>query len=440
MQAEVLGSIDQLAGAKFLHYMPAETNTSIREGWFYRDETTQKVRSADDVFDIYERTVGGNSIFLLNIPPNREGCFSDEDVRVLGEVGKRIGETYGTDLLKGAKGPRKVLDDDPDSHLLLNGEDKAIEITLGSEVEANRFVVQEAIATHGERIEVHALDAWIDNQWHEVAAATNVGYKRILRFPTVRTSKFRLRVPESRLTPAIASVSAHYYENRPPQLAFSRNIDGMVTIEPKKHDFGWKSHGVDVAKNLNKDLEIRYTLDGSEPTQTSNLYSGPFNHASGQVKARSFARDLSGSIAEMTFGMVKKDWKLVGAHREAEGHGGMMAFDENPNTYWLSAGNGPHQLSVDLGQMASFTGFVYTPPTNHAYGMIEEGVIKTSADGRTWTTLETFRFGNLINDPTPRTHHFSAPVTTRYIRVESGIIAGGKTGAAIAEIDFLTGG
>src|SRR5574344_216012 len=47
----------------YLHYQPAETNTSIREGWFYRDDIYQKVRNADDVFDIYERSVGGNSIF-----------------------------------------------------------------------------------------------------------------------------------------------------------------------------------------------------------------------------------------------------------------------------------------------------------------------------------------------------------------------------------------
>jgi len=136
--------------------------------------------------------------------------------------------------------------------------------------------------------------------------------------------------------------------------------------------------------------------------------------------------------------MVKKDWKLMGADREGEGHGGTMAFDENPKTYWLSKGNGPHYLSVDLGQSASLKGFVYTPPTAHAEGLIEEGVIKTSADGRNWETLESFRFGNLINDPTPRTHYFSAPAKARFIRVESRVIAGGMSGAAIAEIDFLT--
>ncbi|MEX0360591.1 MAG: alpha-1,3/4-fucosidase, partial [Allomuricauda sp.] len=64
---EDIGSREKLYNAKYLHYQQAETNTSIRERWFYRAEDSQPVRSADDVFDIYERSVGGNSTFLLNI-------------------------------------------------------------------------------------------------------------------------------------------------------------------------------------------------------------------------------------------------------------------------------------------------------------------------------------------------------------------------------------
>ncbi|NLX66084.1 MAG: alpha-L-fucosidase, partial [Bacteroidales bacterium] len=84
-----LGSREKLYQGKWLHSQQAETDTSIREGWFYRDDRHQKVRSADDVFDIYERSVGGNSTFLLNIPPNRDGRFSPDDVAVLEAVGKR---------------------------------------------------------------------------------------------------------------------------------------------------------------------------------------------------------------------------------------------------------------------------------------------------------------------------------------------------------------
>ena len=69
LTAPDLGSRQQLVKGRYLHYQPGETDTSIREGWFYRDDDSQQVRNADDVFDIYERAVGGNSIFLLNIPP-----------------------------------------------------------------------------------------------------------------------------------------------------------------------------------------------------------------------------------------------------------------------------------------------------------------------------------------------------------------------------------
>ena len=83
------------------------------------DDEDQKVRSADDVFDIYERSVGGNSTFLLNIPPNREGMFSPTDVSVLEEVGQRINDTYGVNLLSSALGPKEVLDNDLSTFKLL---------------------------------------------------------------------------------------------------------------------------------------------------------------------------------------------------------------------------------------------------------------------------------------------------------------------------------
>ena len=224
----------------YLHYQPAETNTSIRAGWFYRDDTRQQTRSADDVFDIYERAVGGNSIFLLNIPPNREGRFSDADVEVLEETGRRIQETYGHNLLDGADGPKEVLDKDENTFVLLDGEGpKELVFSVPQPVTFNRIVIQEAIATHSERVEKHAVDAWVNGQWKEVARSTNIGHKRILRFPDVTSSKIRIRILESRMNPAICEVSAHYYQQRPPMLSVGRNAEGLVTIAPKKDGFSW---------------------------------------------------------------------------------------------------------------------------------------------------------------------------------------------------------
>ena len=433
-----LGSREMLYQAKYLHYQQAETNTSIREGWFYRDDTHQKVRSADDLFDIYERSVGGNSTFLLNIPPNREGRFSPADVAALEETGKRIRGTYDLDLLRDAEGPAELLDGNPDTYILLEEGSRELILTLSAPVKINRLMLQEAIATHSERVEAHAVDAWIGNRWQEIATATNIGYKRILRFPEVTTMKIRLRVTASRLDPAISHVSAHYYQTRPPQLSFTRDKEGMVTIEPRQADFNWNPHGENAAGNLNAGYEIFYTLDGSEPTQASIRYTQPVSVEHNELKAVSFTNDMKGAVHQETFGIIKKEWTLLGASSQQQRHAATMAFDSNRHTYWQSEKDAvPHYIAIDLGSEQQLSALVYTPQTVHGEGMMAQGILQVSVDGEQWETVESFVFGNLINDPTPRSHQFHQPVTTRYIRIEATGIAGDGKSLAIGELDFL---
>ena len=438
MTAVVLGSREIIYNANYLHYQPAETNTSIREGWFYRDDTNQKVRSADDVFDIYERSVGGNSIFLLNIPPNREGEFSSRDIEVLKDVGSRIRETYDVNLLEGAKGPVELLDGNQDTYLLLeNGVDEFV-IILNGEKTINRIMLQEAIATHSERVEKHAVDAWVDNEWREIAVASNIGYKRILRFPEVTTSKIRVRVLESRLTPAISHISAHYYKTRPPQLDFSRDKDGVVTIAPMQTVFNWNPIGENAADNLNTGYEVYYTLDGSEPTLNSAKYESPLKVEYKTLKAASYINNERGAVRSEDFGVVKRDWALIGVSSQVNNRPALNAFDAVKRTYWQSEESTENPfISLDLGEKYLLKAFTYTPQTFHSNGMMASGEIQISENGATWDTVEKFEFGNLINDPTPRTHYFEKPVTTRYIRLLVTGIAGVEKYVTISEIDFL---
>ncbi len=434
-----LGSREKLYTANYLHYLPAETNTSIREGWFYRDETNQKVRNADDVFDIYERAVGGNSTFLLNIPPNREGRFSDEDVAVLEEVGQRIRETYGTDLLINAQGPWEVLDNDEYTFVEGDRANSQWEITLPDAAEVNRFVLQEAISTNSQRIEAHALDAMIDGNWKEIATGTTVGYKKILRFPTVTTNRFRIRILKSRLNATLSNVLAHYYRSRPPQIVITRNGAGKVTLAPKADDFGWKSHGIDATGNLNKDLEIRYTLDGSTPNKSSYLYKEPFALQSGEVKARAFSGEQAGSETSARLGILKSNWKLLEVSSSQPDKAGEEAFDNNPATYWQSAtaATYPHFFAIDLGAVHILTGFAYTPQIENREGMMERGTLYMSKNGKKWRKITGFEFGNLINDPTTRSLTFDKPVQTRFVKVVAESGAGGSEKVAVAEVEFF---
>ncbi|WP_339903626.1 alpha-L-fucosidase [uncultured Cyclobacterium sp.] len=435
---EDVAGMEKLFKANYLHYQPAETNTSIREGWFYRNDHEQGVRSADDVFDMYERAVGGNSIFLLNIPPNTQGLFPDRDVKVLEEVGKRIRNTYSKDLLMDAKGPKEVLDNDDQSYLLLD-RSKSFEISLKASVKINRLIIQEAIRSHGERVAAFSLEALLDGEWKEIANGYNIGYKNILRFPEVSTDKLRFTVDEERFIPAINKVAAYHYETRPPQLNIERDLKGMVNIEPKKVDFGWKTYEQDIAGSLNKDLSIRYTLDGTEPNTESMLYEGPFQLEHGEVKAAAFGKNDRGTIAKALFGAIKANWKIVGASSSENNHEASKAIDGNKETYYKAKGreNGGQQLTVDIGTSLTITGFTYLPPSADKEGMIALGTIYYSSDGSNWQPLEHFEFGNLINDPSLRRHYFKKPIETRFIKLEAKRIAGGHRFAAIAELGFL---
>ena len=431
-----IGRRDRLYDAHFLHYQQAEVDTSIREGWFYRDDVYQKVRSADDVFDIYERSVGGNSTFILNVPPNREGKFSNQDVKVLAETGKRIKETYSKDLLLGAKGSKQVLDHNDITYSLLSNNQLIVESKLP--ITINRIVLQEAVSTHGERVESHAVDAWIGGKWKEIAAATNIGYKRILRFPEVTTRKIRLRVLQDRGSVAISSIAAYYYKMRPPQLTILQDKTGKVSIDEKKQPFDWKNQDKKDIKDKDKDFNIYYTTDGSEPGINSLKYNGPFEKEQGTIKAVAILKGERGAVQTEVVGIAKNKWKLAESKDGTKNHSAEAAFDANPKTFWQSTNqNIPQSLSLDLGALYTLTGMAYTPQTAFGGGMMAKGIVEISADGKKWETASAFEFGNLVNDPSKRDLYFKQAVKARYVRVTAQEVAGNSQALTIAELDFF---
>lgn len=244
-----------------------------------------------------------------------------------------------------------------------------------------------------ERVEKHALDAWIDNAWQEVATGTNIGYKRILRFPDVTSNKFRLRILESRMKPAICQVAAYHYAARPPRLEVKRNTEGNVTISTMQQKFGWKTYTQDIARNLNAGFKIHYTTDGSTPTAESKEYTQPFALESGMVKAVALLNNEKGEVCQQQLGYLKKEWKIK---------------QERPTVVTLQA-NRPYSIS----------GLMYTPQINDAMPMSVKGSVKFSENGKDWILAETFEFGNLKNDPTCRYHYFKKPAKARYIRIEA---------------------
>ena len=68
----------------------------------------------------------------------------------------------------------------------------------------DRMALLQEPVRYGQRIERFALDALAPSGWREIAQATTIGYKRLLRFPPISAQKVRIRILESRYCPMLA--------------------------------------------------------------------------------------------------------------------------------------------------------------------------------------------------------------------------------------------
>lgn len=216
-----LGSREFLEGALSLQWKPAETDTSIRPGWFYHATEDDKVRSTETLLDIWYRTVGGNSKLLLNIPPDRRGLFCDVDVQRLREMGEYIRKTFAHNLAENAT---ITADKDDGYHLtdaLLENSydryykpfdgDNAVELTI--RLDAPQTISHVVIKEHipmSQRVEAYAIDMKeADGSYREIAHGTTIGYQKIERFEPVTTDTVRIRITDSRVCPVLSFVGLY---------------------------------------------------------------------------------------------------------------------------------------------------------------------------------------------------------------------------------------
>lgn len=200
-------------------YIPAETDVSIRPSWFYHPEEDSRVKSVTELWDIYCTSVGRNSVLLLNFPPDRRGLIHPVDSLHAALLKKGLDETFGNNLLAGAKAkaaggrggryrPDNLTDGNPASYFA--GKDGCttaeIVFTLPRRTEFDCLMLQEVIEL-GHRTTRWSVDYSADGKtWTAIPEATDkqcIGYKQIVRFNPVEAVRVRLRILDGWACPAI---------------------------------------------------------------------------------------------------------------------------------------------------------------------------------------------------------------------------------------------
>lgn len=220
-QDKDLGSRSVVALKKELIWYPAEVDVSIRPGWFYHEEDDQKVRSFENLKEIYLRSVGGNCMLLLNIPPTKEGLIHKIDKEVLVQLGDFIRNSFTYNKAKKARIiSRPQIDREGNIPEVLMEEEKAyfhnpygerefeIEFQWEKEQVLQYFVVQEEISK-SQRVEKFELYYLENNEWILYFQATTIGYKRIINLKGLNTRGVKFRITDARVCPVLSRIGIY---------------------------------------------------------------------------------------------------------------------------------------------------------------------------------------------------------------------------------------
>ena len=198
-KAKDLGGRDIVARATELFWYPSEVDVSIRPGWFYHADQDNQVKSLSHLVDIYFKSVGYNSVLLLNIPPDLRGRIHESDVQRLKEFSGYLKKTFARNyVLKGDEAWQGT-----------SGTAREYDVQKGALV--NAFMIQEDISK-GQRIESFLVEAYKDGAWIHLSEGTTVGYKRLVRFSDTRPERIRVTIRSVRGIANVFAVGLFYAE------------------------------------------------------------------------------------------------------------------------------------------------------------------------------------------------------------------------------------
>lgn len=409
------------------HWVPAESDVSIRPGWYYHAYEDHKVKTLPELMEIYYKSIGQNSSLLINFPVDRRGLIHEKDEEAILRMADKIKEDFSVNLAKEAsieasatrgKGYEAANLSDGDFNTYWSTPDgqiqAAVELDFGKSVSFNRLLIQEFVNL-GQRVKAFSLEKEVNGSWEKIADGTTIGFKRILRFPDTEAQKIRITFLDGKGIPVISEIGVY----SAPALLFppkiSRTPAGQVNISAAEEG-----------------LKIFYTVDGTAPEVGKNPYDGDLEVLEARTIQAIVVDSKSGKSSEVSrvdFDLAKGNWKPISTDSNA-----VRAIDENPQTFWAAPKD---ELVVDLGNEEVIQGLSYLPmQARYPSGYISSYQVEVSMGGKNWKNVSRGEFSNIQNSPIEQIVRFE-PISTRFIKLKALKTTDGNP-ASFGEVGILT--
>ena len=199
------------------HFIPTETDVSIRPGWYYHPEEDGKVKSLDKLVDIYFNSIGLNSSLLLNIPVDTRGLIHENDSERMLELGEFLKNTFNKNLLEESKilfnnkshPINKIIDKNINTFSSFkSNKNNVIKITLKNEKLVDIFEISENINL-GQRIKEFIFEIKVNEKWVTIEKGTTIGIKRLIKFKPTIIKELRFTIVDSKDIPLVSELGLY---------------------------------------------------------------------------------------------------------------------------------------------------------------------------------------------------------------------------------------
>ena len=206
------------------NWLPAECDVSIRPGWFYHKEEDAKVKTPEQLFDLYLKSVGRGANLLLNVPPDRRGLINENDSAALVGFKDLRDQNFGKKIKpdrplisqgKYSTVAPKLNDDKADTYEAVKDVKNydRVRFEYNQATTINCIMLQEEIR-FGQNIS--AFKIVFRNGKNETGSlsGTTIGRKRIISFPAKEITSFDIIFTKAKATPLISEVAAYLIDEK----------------------------------------------------------------------------------------------------------------------------------------------------------------------------------------------------------------------------------
>lgn len=202
------------------NWIPAECDVSIRPGWFYHKEEDGKVKTAQELFQLYLKSVGRGANLLLNVPADDRGLIHANDSASLMGFKKLCDKSFANNIFKKATTyylQRGVL---KKASALCDGNTSTVQKMEGTEMysagveikqnkKVNCIVLREDMSKGQFCAAFKVLLFNKKDALVKEIHGTTIGHKRIITFPAVDITTIEITIEDQDGETAISEIEAY---------------------------------------------------------------------------------------------------------------------------------------------------------------------------------------------------------------------------------------